>query len=86
MSLALCAALSECYYDQIAAEIIMEMGRTSSAPSELQPSILEWRSLLHACSGVYARTNFSTFAEDLISRYPTQRGLPHEHSSDYGGN
>ena len=85
MCLAMCAALSECYYDQVAAEVITEMVRTGSAPGELRPSILEWKALLHAASGVYARTSFPTLAEDLISRHPTQRGLPHEHSSDYGG-
>ena len=82
MCLAICAALSECFYDQVAAEIIMEMVRTSRAPGELQPSILEWKRLLQASAGVYAKTSFSEFAEDLMRRHPTQRGLELEHLSD----
>ena len=84
MCLAMCTALTECYNDQVAAEIMMEMVRTSNAPSELQPSVFEWKALLHATSGIYARTKFSTLAEDLMSRHRTQRGLPHEYSANFG--
>ena len=57
------ASLSEFYDKSIAAEILVEMVKTSRAPEDLRPSILEWEAFLDACGGVLAASPLPTLAE-----------------------
>jgi hypothetical protein len=78
LCLALCASLSECYDITVAAEILIEMVNTSRAPASLRPSILEWKSLLEASSGLLSTSTFAELAERYMNLHPSSRGLSYE--------
>lgn len=80
---ALCAALSECYHDYVGAEILVEMAKSSKAPDELMPSILQWKALLRSCAGVFASSSFSTRAETYMQFYPYGTHLGLSSGDDY---
>lgn len=63
---ALCAALSECFPLEYAAEILHEMVRRKD-PTKLAPAVGEWRTLLSACSGIFSTTAFPRRAETLMA-------------------
>ena len=65
--LALCAALRECYHEEVAVEVLLELGRLTSVPGKYMPSSFEWKALLNACSGALATTTFALQAEQLMS-------------------
>ena len=78
MCIALCASISEFYDMSIAAETLIEMVKTSRAPEELRPSILEWDALLKACAGVFATSTFPILAEKHMRLHPQHRFLGYE--------
>ena len=78
MCIALCASMSEFYEISIAAEILIEMAKTSRAPEDLRPSILEWKALLDTCAGVFAASTFPVLAEKYMQLHPQHRALGYE--------
>lgn len=62
----LCAALRECYSDDVAVEILREHARTRKAESSSMPSNMEWKVLLDACAGTLATSAFPHRAETLM--------------------
>ena len=66
MQLGLCAALKECFSDDIAIEVLLEYARATKADSQWMPSNLEWRNLLEACAGALAASTFSLRAEHFM--------------------
>jgi hypothetical protein len=73
--LALCAALSECFHEDLAAEVLHEMALFYKAPEQLTPSTLEWAALVKACAGIFAATNFALIAEQFMSLDPSVKRL-----------
>lgn len=56
MQMGLCAALKECYSDDIAIEVMLEYARaTKIADGKWMPSNMEWRNLLDACAMARSR-------------------------------
>lgn len=65
--LGLCAALQECYPDDVAVEILMEFAKAAlPAEGRARPSNREWRALLEACAGALASSSFAKYAETLM--------------------
>lgn len=65
--LALCAALSECFSDEFAADVLHELTLAQKAPEQLTPSIGQWHMLVQACSGVFATSKFPLLVEGFES-------------------
>ncbi|KAL9618274.1 MAG: hypothetical protein Q9160_006985 [Pyrenula sp. 1 TL-2023] len=68
--LALCGMLSEYFYEDLASELFHELVRSVAAPPHLTPSVLQWRTLIHACAGVFAKTDFGTLVEEFLDLNP----------------
>ena len=73
--IALCGSLPEFYGKSTASEVLIDMVKTSRAPEELRPSILEWSALIDACAGVFAATDLPTLAERYMQMHPEHRVL-----------
>jgi hypothetical protein len=74
--LALFAALADCYSEDVAVEVILELARaTKKVEGQYMPSSLEWKALLRACSGTLSTTSFSVRAETFMSLCPKQERL-----------
>lgn len=71
LCIGICASLSSCYSEDMAAEILAEVVSVSKAPVELTPSILEWKNLVHGVNGAVHMSPFPRHAERLISLFPT---------------
>ena len=67
--LAICAALSECYHEDIAAEVMHNVVLLHNPPGALTLATSEWLSLMRACSGIFATTKFPVLAEGLIHTF-----------------
>jgi len=65
--LAICAALRDCYHEDVAVEVLLELARLTEVPGKYMPSSFEWKALLNACSGALATTTFALQAEQLMS-------------------
>lgn len=65
LCLALCAALSEFYHEDLGAEILYELVRLNNIPDDFTPSISEWRSLLRAFQGIFSATEFPLIIEKI---------------------
>lgn len=81
--MAMTAALSECYHEEITAEILHEIVLQLNPPGELMPSTLEWLKIVKMCQGSLSATNFGKRAEALMSLdktssmyIPLPRGSP----------
>jgi len=80
---AICAAPSPCYHEDVAADILHEMALFHKIPNRLAPSILQWKNLLHSCEGAFASTFFPLRAEYLMqlhSRSNRLSGDPDAHT------
>lgn len=66
--LALCAALKECYHDDVCVEVLLELARLSKVDGQWMPSSLEWKNLLAACAGTLATSAFSHRAEHFMQQ------------------
>lgn len=64
--LALCAALKECYSDDIAVEVLLEMARLVNVDGRYMPSSQSWKDLLSACAGTLSASKFPFLAEHLM--------------------
>jgi hypothetical protein len=78
LCLALCASLCECYDINTAAQVLVEMVKTSRAPENLRPSVLQWKDLLDVSNGILSATNFPEQAEKLMALHPAVHGLGYE--------
>ena len=73
---ALFAALADCYSEDVAVEVILELARaTKKVEGQYMPSSLEWKELLRACSGTLSKTDFPIQAETFMSLCPGQERL-----------
>jgi hypothetical protein len=75
MQMGLCAALKECYSDDIAIEVMLEYARQTKAEGQFMPSNMEWRNLLDACAGSLAASNFALRAEHFMQLAKGERRL-----------
>jgi hypothetical protein len=75
MQMGLCAALKECYSDDIAIEVMLEYARQTKAQGQWMPSNMEWRNLLDACAGSLAASNFALRAEHFMQLAKGERRL-----------
>ncbi|KAF1999745.1 hypothetical protein P154DRAFT_213185 [Amniculicola lignicola CBS 123094] len=66
VGLVLCAALKECYHNDVAIEVLMEMARLCNVGGEFMPPSSAWRDWFNACAGVLAATDFPQQAEHLM--------------------
>ena len=66
---ALCAAATEVFTPDRAADIFWELVRTFKAPEKQTPSPLQWKGLLKACAGVLTGTEFPSMAEHFMHLY-----------------
>ena len=64
--LALCAALKECYSNDIAVEVLLEMARLVKVDGQYMPSSQSWKELLSACAGTLSTSRFPHLAEHLM--------------------
>ena len=71
LCLTLCGSLGECYSADFAAEIFIEMAKKTQAPTNLQPSILQWKALLEACSGIFSTTKFPLVLDGIMRCHPS---------------
>lgn len=62
---ALCAALSECFSDDPAAEILHEMTK-QTVKLRMLPAVSEWRALVKCCAGIFATTAFPLRMETFM--------------------
>jgi len=63
---ALCAAATETFALDHAANIFWELVRTFKAPEKQIPSPMQWKALLKACAGTLAETEFPKMAEHFM--------------------
>ena len=64
--LALCAALKECYSDDIAVEVLLELAKLVNVNGQYMPSSQSWKDLLSACAGTLSASRFPYLAEHLM--------------------
>jgi hypothetical protein len=72
---AFCGALGECFDEEVAAEILHEMVKTINSPTQLTPSILQWKTLIKVCAGILSQSQFGSLVEELIQLNPTYYDL-----------
>ncbi|KAI9771973.1 MAG: hypothetical protein M1839_002566 [Geoglossum umbratile] len=72
---ALCAAMTESFHLNHAANILWELVRTFKAPEKQTPSPLQWKTLLKACAGTLAETEFPKIAEHFMHLHPNNDRL-----------
>ena len=63
---AFCGALKECYSDDMAVEILLEMARLVNVDAQYMPSSQSWKELLAACAGTLASSKFPLLAEHYM--------------------
>lgn len=73
--LSLCAALSDCFPDSFAADVIHHIVLSFQPPEELRPSLQEWLMVVQACSGSLSTTKFAVLAEGFMRLDPRSRTL-----------
>lgn len=83
---ALCAALKECYSEDMAVEVLLEMARSVKVDAKYMPSSQAWKELLRACAGTLSASTFPLLAEHYMRLPKDDRKLGayhrYEHSSD----
>jgi hypothetical protein len=75
MCLALCSALTECYSEDMAVEVLLEMARMVNVDGRFMPSSQAWKELLSACAGTLAATKFPLLAEHYMQLPKDDRRL-----------
>lgn len=63
----LCATAAECYHEDQAANIMLELARAYKTPDQFTPSARQWKSLIKACAGSLSKSEFSKVAEHFMS-------------------
>jgi hypothetical protein len=73
--LAISAALSEVYVEEVAAEVLNEILLYQNPTRETTPSLQSWSKIIKACAGTLAKTNFGIIAEKFMSFHPSETSL-----------
>jgi hypothetical protein len=73
--LGLCAALRECYSNEMAVDILLEMARLVNVDGYYMPSSQSWKEMLDACSGALSTSKFPRLAEHLMRLPASERRL-----------
>lgn len=73
--LSLCAALKECYSDDISVEVLLEMARLMNVDGQYMPSSRSWKELLAACAGAVSTSKFPSMAEVFMQQPNTEERL-----------
>lgn len=81
--LALCAALGECFQEDLVAEVLHSLAQSYKAPESLTPSTFEWLALTNACSGLLSATDFPVLAEQLMSMAPNNGKFSSNHLTPF---
>ncbi|KAJ4287308.1 hypothetical protein N0V90_012706 [Kalmusia sp. IMI 367209] len=82
--LAISAALSEVYVEEVAAEVLHELLLHLEPPRELTPSLLSWSKIVKGCAGSLAKTTFGIMAEKFMSYHPSETSLfPTRRAEEY---
>jgi len=64
--LALCAALMDCYSEDMAVEVLIEMANLAKVEGQYMPSSGSWKELLRACAGTLSASKFPVVAEHFM--------------------
>lgn len=73
--LAISAALSDIYVEEVAAEVLHELLLHLKPPHELTPSLPSWSKVVKGCAGTLAKTKFGIMAEQFMSYHPSETSL-----------
>lgn len=73
--LAISAALSEVYVEEVAAEVLHELLIPLNPPREFTPYLPSWSRLVKGCAGTLAKTTFGITAEKFMSFHPSETSL-----------
>jgi hypothetical protein len=74
---AISAALSEVYHENVATQILYEVLLEShqQLPREFTPSLQSWSKIVKACAGTFATTSFGKRAEHLMSLHRSETAV-----------
>ncbi len=64
----LCGVLLEYYDEEFAARVFHELARMlddERLPANMRPPLRQWKTMVHACNGVFAATGFGVSVEDF---------------------
>lgn len=64
--LVLCAALTDCYSEDMAVEVLIEMANLMNVDGQYMPSSESWKELLRACAGTLSASKFPVAAEHFM--------------------
>ena len=64
--LVLCAALMDCYSEDMAVEVLIEMANLAKVDGQYMPSSESWKELLRACAGTLSASTFPVVAEHFM--------------------
>lgn len=83
--LALCAALSESFHEEYAAEVMHNLVSLKDLAKKLTPSIKQWLMIVRACAGTFASTKFSRIVGHIMRLHsinPQKHSMPSPRSFD----
>lgn len=61
--LALCAALTECFLEDYASEVLHHLAVYHKSSTDVSPALSQWLSIVQACAGVLTTTKFTLLAD-----------------------
>jgi hypothetical protein len=81
---ALCAALTEGYSNEVSSFVLYEAARLSGGPSELRPSVMQWTSLIKASASVFNESTLGLRIEQLrrLNEVPATARMGPSHPTD----
>jgi hypothetical protein len=65
--LALCASLMECYSEEVATEVLLELARLVNVEKQHMPSNQSWKDLLRACAGTVSSSKLPFLVEHFYA-------------------
>jgi hypothetical protein len=82
LCIAFCSSLIECYSEDMAVQILVEMAALVEVNGDYKPASQSWKELLSACAGTLAATKFPVLAEHFMQLTKTQKALGVYHGYD----
>nr|POE49740.1 hypothetical protein CFP56_76466 [Quercus suber] len=82
--LILCAALTECFSEDTAVEVLLELAACRAVDKQYMPSSFEWKALLKACAGVLSTSDFPLRAEFFMALAQKESGAADTMATRYG--
>ncbi|KAF2688944.1 hypothetical protein K458DRAFT_359972 [Lentithecium fluviatile CBS 122367] len=73
--LAVTAALSEVYHEDVVTKILHEILLQYNPPREATPSLQSWAKIVNACAGTFSTSSFGKRAETLMALHPAETSL-----------